>query len=391
MPAPSSETILLTGVSGFLGRHILWNLLQRADTETTVYCLLRPEAGVSIEQRLHAILAAANGALPADAGERCHAVSGDIVESHLFLEPAMHERLIGEVDRIVHCAATVKFDLALHEARRINVDGTRHVLAFAEHLHARGRLRRMDYFSTAFVAGNTPGCIYEDRLESTQFNNTYERTKWEAEQLVRAAQQRMPITVFRPSIIVGDSKTGYTSNFRVLYWPLKVLASGLVIVVPADRQGIVDIVPIDYVVEAFEALSRTDRSVGKCYHLAAGLERQSSCGELLEMASEFFGVRDPWMIPPHVSYRFVRPFLYGMFWGKRRRLLRRGELYFPYFAYRGSFDTTTARGDLDGAGIEAPSVRHYFGNIMRFCVDTDWGRKPPALPSPELRSQPREE
>lgn len=390
MRAPSSETILLTGVSGFLGRHILWNLLQRADTQTTVYCLLRPQAGVSIEQRLHAILGAGNGSLPAHAGERCHAVSGDIVESNLLLEPGVREQLLHEVERIVHCAATVKFDLALHQARHINVDGTRHVLDFAEQLHSRGRLRRMDYFSTAFVAGTTPGRVYEDRLDAAQFHNTYEQTKWEAEQLVRAAQKHMPITVFRPSIIVGDSKTGYTSNFRVLYWPLKVLASGLVIVVPAEREGIVDIVPIDYVVEAFEALSRSERSLGKCYHLAAGPEQQSSCGELLEMASEFFGVRDPWMIPPHVSYRIVRPFLYGMFWGKRRRLLRRGELYFPYFAYRGSFDTTRARADLDGAGVAAPSVRHYFGNIMRFCVDTDWGRKPPAPPRSELRSSPQE-
>lgn len=96
-----------------------------------------------------------------------------------------------------------------------NVDGTRHVLLFAEELHARGRLRRVDHFSTAFVAGNTPGRVYEDRLDATQFNNTYEQ--WEAEQVVRAAQRRLPITIHRPSIIVGDLKTGYTSNFRALY------------------------------------------------------------------------------------------------------------------------------------------------------------------------------
>jgi thioester reductase-like protein len=373
-----SETILLTGVSGFLGRHVLWNLLRRADTTAKVYCLLRPEADMSAEQRLQALLVPEGEPLAAEARARCHAVLGDIVDTDLLLDPPMRERLLGEVDRIIHCAATVKFNKALDKARRINVDGTRHVLRFAEALHARGRLRRVDYFSTAFVAGNSARRAYEDRLDAAQFNNTYEQTKWEAEQLVRDAQQRLPITVYRPSIIVGDSKTGYTSNFRVLYWPLKVLASGLVIVVPADRQGIVDVVPVDYVVEAFDALSRSERSIGKCYHLAAGPERQSSCGEILEMASEFFGVRDPWMIPPRVSYRVMRPLLYSMFWGKRRALLRRGELYFPYFSYRASFDTTTARADLNGAGIEAPSVKDYFRTIMQFCVDTDWGRRRPA-------------
>ena len=107
---------------------------------------------------------------------------------------------------------------------------------------------------------------------------------------------------------------------------------------------------------------------------AAGPEQQSSCGEILEMASQFFNVRDPWMIPPHISYRYVRPLLYSVFWGKRRALLKRGEMYFPYFSYRASFDTTTARADLAAAGVEAPSVKQYFRTIMQFCVDSDWGR-----------------
>lgn len=376
MSSPSSETVLLTGVSGFLGRHVLWELLRRR-AETNIYCLLRPDADGGTDRRLRELLVAEGAPLPDDARDRCHAVAGDIVDATLCRDPVMRERLLGEVDRIIHCAATVRFNHGLAEARGINVDGTRHVLRLADELHARGRLRRFDYFSTAFVAGNAVGCAYEDRLLPAQFNNTYEQTKWEAEQLMREAQQRLPITIYRPSIIVGNSKTGYTSNFRVLYWPLKVLASGLVVVVPADRNGIVDVVPIDHVVEAFEALSRNEQSIGKCYHLAAGPERQSSCGELLRLAAEFFGVRDPWMIPPRVSYRIVRPLLYSVFWGKRRALLRQGELYFPYFAYRASFDRTTIRADLDGAGIEPPAVTDYFRNIMQYCVDTNWGRKRP--------------
>lgn len=374
---PSSETILLTGVSGFLGRQVLWNLL-RQNPSTQVYCLLRPEPGAAVEERLQELLAPEGTSLPANAQARCHAVPGDIVDTNLLLDPATRDRLLGTVDRIIHCAATVKFDTPLPKARRINVEGTRHLLQFAEELHTRGRLRRVDHFSTAFVAGSALGTVYEDRLAPAQFNNSYEQTKWEAEQVVREAQSRLPITIYRPSVIVGDSKTGYTSNFRVLYWPLKVLASGLVVVVPADRKGIVDVVPIDYVVEAFEALSRTERSLGKCYHIAAGPERQSSIGELLEMGAGFFGVRDPWMIPPRISYGIVRPLLYSVFWGKRRALLRTGELYFPYFSYRASFDTSNIRADLDGAAVEAPSVKNYFRTIMQFCIDTNWGRKRPA-------------
>ncbi len=385
MTSRPAETILLTGASGFLGRHILWDLLRR-DPPTRVYCLLRPEHGRDGDERLQRLLAVEGQPLPADARERCQAVDGDVTDPHLVRERAMRDRLLSEVDRIIHCAATVKFDTALTDARRINVEGTRHVLGFADEVHGRGRLRRVDYFSTAFVAGAADGLVQEDHLQASGFNNTYERTKFEAEQLVRAAQERLPIAIFRPSVVVGDSQTGYTSNFRVLYWPLKILASGLVIVVPADRQGIVDVVSVDYVVEAFNQLSSREASIGRCYHLAAGPGRQSSCGELLELAAEFFGVRDPWMIPPRISYRVVRPLLYAIFWGKRRALLRTGEFYFPYFAYRGSFDTTNVQADLRAAGIEPAPVRQYFRNIMQFCVETDWGRKPqPACISPLAR------
>ena len=369
----SAETVLLTGATGFLGRHVLWNLLHQSPA-TRVYCLLRPDGNLSLEQRLEHLLLRTDNSLPPDARERCIAVGGDIVDADLGLDPKRREQILSEVDRIIHCAATVRFDHPLGEARRINVGGTGHVLELAEALQSRGRLRRVDHFSTAFVAGSSNGRAYEDRLTVTQFNNTYEQTKWESEQLVREAQGRLPITIYRPSIIVGDSRTGYTSNFRVLYWPLKALASGLVFVVPADRDGVVDVVPIDYVIDAFASLSAGDESLGKCYHLAAGPERQSSFGELMEMGSKFFDVRDPWLIPPEASYRVVRPLLYGLLWGKRRAMLRSGEQYFPYFSYRASFDTTVASAGL-AQSVEAPFVKQYFHTIMKFCVDSNWGKR----------------
>jgi hypothetical protein len=176
--------------------------------------------------------------------------------------------------------------------------------------------------------------------------------------------------------VVGDSKTGYTANFRVLYWPLKVLARGLAVVAPADPKGIVDVVPVDYVIDAFEALSVQERSLGNCYHLAAGPHGESSFGELLEMAAKFFGVRKPFLVPPALSFSLLKPILYAFIWGKRRATLERGKVYFPYFAYRASFDTSAAGPALDTAGIRPPSVREYFRTIMQFCVDTNWGDGP---------------
>jgi len=373
-PTSADQTILLTGVTGFLGRHILWSLLRRPDVRA-VYCLMRPDASSGVERRLRRLLGPDVGSLPADAPGRCHAVVGDVVDEDVCADRAVRQRLLGEVDRVIHCAATVKFDTPLAEARRINVGGTRNVLGFANELHARGRLRRVDHFSTAYVAGRRSGLMSEQQLAATQFNNTYEQTKCEAEALVRQTQQALPITIFRPSIVVGDSKTGYTSNFKVLYWPLKILSRGLAFVVPADRNGVVDVVPIDHVVQAFEVLSSAPASLGQCFHLAAGPDGQSSFGELLRMAAKFFGVRVPVIIPARLSYALVRPFLYSVYWGKRRALLRLGEFYFPYFAYRASFDTAAVSGHLQRAGMTTPAVADYFRAVLQYCVDTDWGKK----------------
>jgi long-chain acyl-CoA synthetase len=336
---------------------------------------MRPSRHATPERRLDQLLGPVGGNLPLDARTRCHAVVGDITDEALLTDSADRERLIGEVDRIIHCAATVMFDTPLPDARRVNVVGTQNVLRFAADVQARGGLRRIDHFSTAYVAGKAHGVVREEELVPTEFNNTYERTKWESEQIVREHQQDLPIAIFRPSIIVGDSRTGYTSNFRVLYWPLKVLSTGLAVVVPLDPRGIVDIVPIDHVVDTIRALAETDASLGRCYHLAAGPQGQSTCGELLDMATKFFDVRRPFLISPRISYRVVRPLLYATIWGRRRPLLRQGEHFFPYFAYKASFDTTNVESDLVGHDIARPAVDEYFHTILKYCVDTNWGTK----------------
>jgi nucleoside-diphosphate-sugar epimerase len=315
------------------------------------------------------------GNLAPEERARAHVVVGDVTNEMLFADAEVGARLVDEVDRVIHCAATVLFDTPVDEARAINVEGTRNVLRFAEALHAKGHLRRFDHFSTAYVAGRVEGVVREDTLVPTTFNNTYEQTKWESEELVRGFQRDLPISIFRPSIIVGDSRTGATSNFRVLYWPLKVLSTGLAWVVPLDANGNVDLVPIDYIVDAFGRLAADDASLGQCFHIAAGPNGQSTCGELLDAATKVFGVRRPRLISPNVPYRVVRPFLYMVMWGRRRPLLRTAEQFFPYFAYRASFDTSATDAMLAGSDVEQPKVGDYFDTILQYCVDTNWGNK----------------
>ena len=180
----------------------------------------------------------------------------------------------------------MSFELGLQAARAINVEGTLRVLEFAERCHARGGLRRFSYISTAYVAGEHAGCFSEDDLDVGQrFRNAYEQSKFEAECLARPLRgQRLPITVLRPSIIVGERDSGWTASFNVLYWPLRAFARGAYAALPARRDAPVDVVPVDYVADAIFALSQAPEAEGATFHLTAGAHA-SSVGELVELAT----------------------------------------------------------------------------------------------------------
>ena len=139
------------------------------------------------------------------------------------LNDADRQQLCTETTRVIHCAATVRFDHTLEEARHMNVDGTRKMLDFAASMHS---LKSFIYVGTAYVAGEREGLILESELNVGQrYRNTYEQTKAEAEALVRSRQGSLPSVILRPSIIVGDSETGVTSSFKMLYWPLKIYSA----------------------------------------------------------------------------------------------------------------------------------------------------------------------
>jgi thioester reductase-like protein len=163
---------------------------------------------------------------------RVDARAAELTSPQLGLAPSVREQLARRVTTIVHAAASVSFTLPLEEARAINVEGTRRMLEFAELARDRGGLERYGHVSTAYVAGTHAGRFRESDHDVGQcFRNSYEQSKFEAEQLVRAHDD-VPFTIMRPSIVVGDCRSGWTAAFNVLYWPLRAFARGLFTAVP---------------------------------------------------------------------------------------------------------------------------------------------------------------
>ena len=361
--------VLLTGATGFVGSQVLVRYLGR--TERRVYALVRAGDPDEAAQRLRDVVAPLGAELPA---ERVVAVPADLERDGLGLDRERREQLAGEVTDIVHAAASVSFSLPLAESRAINVEGTRRILDFAHLCRRRGGLRRMAYVSTAYVAGTHPGSFTEDDLEVGQtFRNPYEHSKFEAEQLVRRDRRRLPIQIFRPSIVVGESSTGWTQAFNVLYTPLKAFVQGRLPVLPARASAPVDVVPVDYVADAIVEL--TDRPADEgTYHLVAG-RRATSVGELIGLAAGHVDRSAPLVLPPAPYRRLLHPLLKRRAPARRRRALERLETFVPYFAMDVTYDDRRARGALAPSGIEAPPIGRYFGRLMDFAERSHWGRR----------------
>ncbi len=368
MDAADIDTLLLTGATGQVGAALLPRLLK--DPATKVIALVRARDDGHLASRRAELEGLCGGAEPAG---RLRVLRGDVSQEGLGLSAPDRALIDAESTSILHSAASVRFDLPLADARAENVVAVERMLALGKALHQRGRLRRFDHVSTAYVAGDRRDRAREDEGNVGQgFRNSYEQTKCEAEGLVRKAMaEGLPATVHRPSIIVGDSRTGATRAFNVLYWPLKIYARGWWRWFPGSPETRVDVVPVDWVADTMVALRNNPRSLGRVVHVAAG-DAAPTVAALEARVRQ--AVHGPAL--RYVDHRFyrrvIRPLLFPLRLTKRgRAIFRGGSVYLPYLAGNPVFDTSNLT-DLLGPGGAAPSPLDYFDQIIRFAVDRDF-------------------
>lgn len=352
-----SQVVLFTGFPGFLGRELLPRILLRQPALKAV-CLVQDKfmgLAVSAARELQDRHPALRG--------RVELSAGDITSAGLGL--ADRNALLGNVTAIYHLAAIYDLSVPRAFAQLVNVEGTRHVLDFAARCTA---LERLHYVSTCYVSGRYTGIFSEQDLDKGQsFNNFYESTKFEAEVLVR---QRMATglkaTIYRPAIVVGDSKTGATSKLDGPYYLIKLLLRqpkvALLPIIDDPSRFRFNVVPSDFVIAAIDKLSALAESQGKTYQLSD--HAPPTCEEALTIMAEA------------TERKVIRVPLHGGFAKSAirhlplvDRVMQVPSTLIDYMSHPTHYLNRDTLAALEPYGLSAPSFKSYAPKLASFVRD----------------------
>jgi short-subunit dehydrogenase len=353
----------VTGATGFIGRNLVQQLLQR---EGTIYALVRAGSRGRLEE-----LRTSWGA----DGARVVPVAGDLTQPGLAVAEEDLVAMRGEVEHFFHLAAIYDITADAESQEIANVEGTRHAIELAGALEA-GCFHQV---SSIAAAGLYRGEWREDMFDEAERldNNPYFRTKHESERLVRDECTR-PWRVYRPGIVVGDSRSGEIDKidgpyyfFKALQRARRVLPSWLPTV--GVEGGEINIVPVDYVAAAIDHIAHKPKLDGRAFHLTD--PHPKTAGEVINL---FAKAADA----PQMTLRLgadvtepatglARSVLKLLPPAKRVVTLALSELGLPasvlsYVDYPTTFDSTEAQKALKGSGIEVPPLESYAAKVWDY-------------------------
>jgi nucleoside-diphosphate-sugar epimerase len=338
--------IFLTGVPGFLGTRLLRSLATQ-NPNTSFGLLVQPKFETKTRRGLQNL----------DLADRATILPGDITAPDLGLGDR-YDEVAEQVTMACHLAAVYDLSIPRDVGWRINVDGTRHVLDL---LAQCPHLERFGYVSTAYVSGKRTGTIYEDELlHNTGFKNFYEETKYHAEVLVQDRMDEIPTMIFRPSIVVGDSKTGETDKFDGPYFVLHALQQlpryTLMTRIGSGTEP-VNLIPVDFAISAMTYLLGRDEAVNTVFHLTD--PQPLTTQAILELFSTLLGKSVAYVPVPSRLARTLMGTGVGRFLGIAPELI-------DYFDHPSRYDNSNTQSALAGSGISCPSLPDYAPKMVEY-------------------------
>ena len=344
---------LVTGYPKFIARRVAEAVLAR-DATARVAALVQERHQAEANQWLEQLGAAAR--------PRLRVLIGDVGSMHLGLSTGEYRELTSGCTDVLHAAEWSFLGSPRLELDRVNIEGTRNALELAGDCR---KLRRLTHFSTVFVAGDRVGVVAEDELSSGQsFRNAYEETRFEAELLVRRAMGQIPCTVLRPSIVIGDSKTGEIDRFEGPYAiAILLVTSPLAVPLPLPGDGVapLNVVPIDYLVAASVFIHHDPRAVGRTFHIVD--PNPTSSRRIYELIAQRQGKKLPRL---SLGYKLTDALLKLPGLERLTREQRMAIAYVNHLSFFGSRNTLEL---LDGSGIRCPPIEGYLDSLIEFVRD----------------------
>ncbi|MBS2013985.1 MAG: SDR family oxidoreductase [Deltaproteobacteria bacterium] len=290
------EVVLLTGYPSFAARKMCEELL-RSGPRTLVHAVVPSKLEADARQVL--------GELTSEERARVNLLEGDPAAMDLGLSGAEWRSLASEVDRIHHMAQVASLGADRAVAERVNIGGAREILELGR---ACASLKCLVMHSTAHVSGDRTGMVLEGDLDrGQQFRNVVEETLARAEKMMRSAMPRLPVAVVRPTIVVGDSKTGEVDRFDGPYFLILLIVTSppeFPLPLPARAEAQLHLVPVDYYVRAACTIGRDPRAAGRTFHV--GDPSALTVKRVFELVAAAGGRRTPGFIPANLTKAILR-------------------------------------------------------------------------------------
>ncbi len=350
MVTEATNTVLITGFPGFLGKRLVRELGARYKNQHFVL-LVRDKSIDRAEDALERLDEAIR--------DRCELLIGDITDRHLGQGEEGYQALQARIHQVWHLAAL--YNLAVEErvAYRANVVGTVNLLDFGEGCQA---LTAFNYISTCYVSGRRTGLVREVELdEGQEFKNHYESTKFWAEVEVQRRFDKMPIRIFRPGIVMGDSKTGQTDKYDGPYYIIKLLMrlpDGAPTFNLGQGGALVNIVPVDFAVKSMIEIASQQETLSDVFQIADPNPMRAQ--DIVDLMLRTMG-KSPALghVPPTLLRLAMRvPAL-----EKATKVPREALVYFNHDA---RYDTTNTAEALADSGLRCPHLSTYLDTLINF-------------------------
>lgn len=371
------KTVFVTGATGTIGSRLIPELLKEGNA--VLKLLIRASSDGEMRRKLNSVLGFWNVDTHAvKAGGCIEGIRGDVTFEDLGMVQGLYIKLSREVTHIIHCAADIKLILPLKEARRCTLDGTKNVIRFSKKCIENGQFRRFNFISTMEVAGDMKGLIPEKFLDGKRsFLNTYEIAKAETEDFLQGLSEKgFPVTIYRPTMVVGDSGTGKTIKFQAFYHFLEdMFLSPPSIFVPFKADWRLDTVPVDFVAKVIKnAYGRKDYP-GRVYHIVAGGGSAISLSDLRKelkvILEKLTGkkIKIPIGISPRIFYVLFQ-ILHFFSFGRARKKLLFQLIIIRYLFLNQQFENRAMEMTFTREGIQVPRITDYLYTICEYYLNT---------------------